>query len=107
MKNQAIKTVFTILFLAGLSPQAMTQDRLNAKQAIEVCKQEIHQAYGNETEIDFRHHPASSIKGSFYTFWINATEEIAGDQSSMKYQCEITRTGELVELTREPGRWRI
>ncbi|MEQ9021827.1 MAG: hypothetical protein RLN82_03595, partial [Pseudomonadales bacterium] len=104
---QTLKSVFTIFLLAILSPLAITQERLNAKQAIDVCKQKIHQAYGNSAEIRFRHNPASSIKGSSYTFWINATEEIAGDQSSIKYQCEITRTGELVELTREPGRWRI
>lgn len=107
MKYPTGKALLAITFLTSLSPYGVTQDRLNAKQATDACKQEITQVYANGSGIRFNRNPASSIKGGSYNFWINATEEVAGNKGSMRYQCVITRTGELIELTREPGRWRI
>jgi hypothetical protein len=70
-------------------------------------KTEISDTYATQREISFSRNPASSLKAGAYKFWINATEDLDGTKKNVRYQCEITRNGELVELTREPGRWNI
>jgi hypothetical protein len=107
MNTKTIANGLTFLLLSTLAWTSNAQDRLNGREAAELCRDEINLAYAGEHRIDFSRKPASSLRGESYTFWINATEEIAGERDSVKYQCEITPTGELVELTREPGRWRI
>lgn len=98
------------ILISSLSSAADTEKRLNGRQAADRCKQEIsaqYSAQSDENAIRFSRNPASSLKGDAYKFWINTTEEAAGDKNSIKYLCEITRTGELVGLSREQGRWRI
>lgn len=113
MKNpmRSIKTVLilgSLLAASGLSSQiASAEQRLNGRQAADACKQEISALYAENKKIKFSKNPASSVKSGAYTFWINSTEKADGDKSSIRYLCEITRSGELVGLTREEGRWKI
>jgi len=102
------KLIFVITTVALMgSANSFAEERLNGREAANACKTEITNTYAGDSEIDFSRNPASSMRGGAYTFWINSTEELDGDKSSVKYLCEITRSGELVSLTREEGRWRI
>lgn len=107
--NNINKTLFAVsaVISLGFGIQAQAEDRLNGREAANACKQEITENYAGEADIRFSRNPASSMKSGAYTFWINTTEEANGDKSSIKYTCEIKRTGELVSLVREEGRWRI
>lgn len=90
-----------------LSSVANAENRLNGRQAADVCKQEITAAYSGNNQIKFGRNPASSMKSGAFKFWINSTESTNGDKNSVRYLCEITRAGKLVALTREDGRWKI
>lgn len=109
MKTLTSRLTLISLILTSLvfSVLANAEDRLNGRQAADVCKQEITATYSSDNKIKFGRNPASSIKGGAYTFWINSTETADGDKNSIRYLCEITRSGELVGLTREDGRWKI
>lgn len=107
MNNKIVKAIAIVASIFTISPVAMSQERLNAREAAEACKTEISDTYAIESEIRFSRNPASSLSAGAYKFWINATEELDGTKSNVRYQCEITRNGELVGLTRESGRWNI
>jgi len=107
MKSKQIKNVVIVAALLTVSSFAISQERLNGREAVEVCKNEISDTYASEREIRFSRNTANSLKAGAYKFWMNATEDDNGVISSVRYQCEITRNGELVGLTREAGRWNI
>lgn len=86
---------------------AQAEEQLNGRQAANLCKQEISTLYSGEHKIKFDRNPASSLKSGKYRFWINSTEKSADSKSRVRYLCEITRSGELMALTREKGRWKI
>jgi len=107
MKSKQIKNVVIVAALLTVSSFAISQERLNGREAVEVCKNEISDTYASEREIRFSRNTASSLKAGAYKFWMNATEDDNGVISSVRYQCEITSNGELVGLTREAERWNI
>jgi hypothetical protein len=95
-----------ILFSLLISQISVAEERLNSREAEKVCHSEIYTAYSGN-EIKFKRNPASSLKKGVYRFWINSTEVADGNKNSIRYVCELSRSGELITLLREDGRWKI
>lgn len=95
-----------VLLGASMTVSAETGQRINSAEAERACLKEIEAVYASETEMRFKPRPASSYKGGMYRFWINATEISDDGRQSGAYLCEISRAGEVVELSRKDGLWR-
>jgi len=103
-----MKNLIVALAITGFSVgvQAESEVRLNSAEAERACQAQIESVYASDGQIKFKARPTSSFGGGVYKFWINATEISDGARNSLGYLCEITRTGEVVQLMEKDGRWR-
>ena len=106
MKNLILVTALLSL-IAGSTAQANVPYSLNAVQGMDACKFHIESIYAEDADLNFQRQAGTSIRGGHFKYWINASAQIDSDRSSVRFLCEVTRTGELVELIEEEGRWSI
>jgi|MEHZ01.5.fsa_nt_MEHZ011451974.1_17 hypothetical protein len=110
MKNIIFITALLSL-IAGSTAQANVPYSLNAVQGMDACKFHIEslyaQNYAEDVDLSFQREAGTSIRGGHFKYWINASAQINSERSPVRFLCEVTRTGELVELIEEDGRWSI
>lgn len=102
MKSHVV-LVLLALFCQSLWAEA---DRINSKESLERCKNAILAEAGG-SEYAFSRKTATSVKSDLFKHWINATERKDNEKSSVKILCETSRTGEVLSLRIQPGRWNI
>ena len=105
MKHIFLATICLSLF-ATTGANAASISLINGAQGAKVCKQEI-RTYASQAELHFQRESAASFRGSSFTYWINASSKFGEQRGPMRYRCEISRSGEVLELIEEGGRWNI
>lgn len=105
MKNILLTTIWLSL-LATTVANAASISLINGVQGAEACKQEI-RTYASQAELHFQRESAASFRGSSFTYWINASSRFGEQRGPMRYRCEISRNGEVLEVIEEEGRWKI
>ncbi|VUD40537.1 hypothetical protein TDB9533_00284 [Thalassocella blandensis] len=81
--------------------------KINSKESLRICKSAVEGDLDAGKEIKFRRKTATSVEADVFKHWINATEISDGDKTSVKVLCETSRTGEVVNMTLEEGRWKF
>lgn len=99
-----MKSAFYTLIAATVFTASQAQ--ASTQPALDACKQGVVELYTNASETKFKRQVAISQRGGQYTFWINASATIDGDASPLKAKCVTSKSGEIVSLQVENGRWR-
>lgn len=105
MKNLLITSIWLGLF-ATSTAHAISVSGINGVEGAEMCKHQIATLSG-QSELRFQRQSASSFRGSNFKYWINADTKIGDNSSAIRFRCEISRTGEVIEIIEENGRWNI
>lgn len=95
--------VFTVFTLAAINVNA--GERINNKESLRICKSAAQEELGGEGELKFQRKTATSVESDRFRHWINVVELASDAKTSKKLLCETTRTGELLSMHVEPGRW--
>jgi|SaaInlV_100m_DNA_5_1039725.scaffolds.fasta_scaffold01869_12 hypothetical protein len=110
MKNLLLTSVFVAITLTS-GANAASVTAINGVQGEQMCKEHIANLVKDsgmkDSELNFQRQAASSFRGSNFKYWINANERVGEQRATVRYRCEISRDGELVEVIEEPGRWNI
>lgn len=105
MKNLLLTSaLISLVFSSGLN--AASVSRINGVDGEQLCQEQIANSSGRDA-ISFQRESAASFRGSNFTYWINANSMVGGERGPLRYRCEITRTGEVLEIVEESGRWSI
>lgn len=104
--NNLLLTTIWLGLLATTSASAASISRINGVEGLELCKQQIETSAG-QAQLQFQRQSASSLHGSAFTYWINANSNRGEERGPMRYRCEISRNGEVLEVVKEGGRWNI
>lgn len=86
--------------------KAPTQ-KVNSKESLRICKTALAEDISDGTELKFRRKSATSVESARFKHWFNVVEITDGEKSSKKLRCETSRTGELLVIHSEPGKWNI
>lgn len=105
MKHLLLASVWLSLVVTPTA-HAISISSINGIQGAQICKQQI-KANSRGSELNFQRQSASSFRGSSFTYWINAYSKIGEERGPLRYRCEISRSGELIEIVEEGGRWNI
>lgn len=96
-------TAVCVLFL---SAGAFAGEKINSKESLRVCKAALSEEQQKQgVEYKVKRKTATSVDKDAFKHWINVVETKAGEKSSIKVLCQTSRTGEVLELTKEAGRW--
>jgi hypothetical protein len=100
--------VLTALFSFNVSAEdANAQARtLTSGQALDECKQALRK-HNQSKEFKFKRNAATRYKAGKFTYWINFSTTEAGNKSTGRAKCIMSKQGELVLLDVESGRWKM
>lgn len=102
-----MKNVLVVLVGVLLSVSAYSADKINSKESLRICKSALNEDAGDEVQLKIKRKTATSVESSKFKHWFNVVEMRDGEKASKKLRCETTRTGELLVIYSEPGKWRI
>jgi hypothetical protein len=110
MKNLLLTTALLGL-IATSGANAASISPINGVEGEQLCKEHIATLVSDsrmtDSEIEFQRRSASSFRSSNFTYWINASSKLGEQKGPLRYRCEISRTGEVMEIIEESGRWNI
>lgn len=89
------------LLLAPLYGQAA----INSSEALGLCKENISDRTDGSVYHKFKMNPATSTRGGVLTLWIDSTMKNEQRKFLLKSKCIVSKSGELIDLEIEEGRW--
>ncbi len=104
IKMKTLATICVFLLMAGAANAA---EKVNSKESLRICKEAMLADVEAGQSFKFKRNTATSVESEKFKHWINATQLAEGEKKSLKVKCETTRSGELLKLVFEPGRWKI
>ncbi|MFL0809998.1 MAG: hypothetical protein K6L76_06260 [Agarilytica sp.] len=90
-----------------VSTSLHASEKVNSRESLRICKSALTQDAGETMELKFKRKTATSVEAKKFKHWFNIVEIHNGEKSSKKLRCETSRTGELLVIHSEPGKWNI
>lgn len=84
-----------------------SSQKINSKESLRICKSAVEAELADGESMKFARKAATSVEAGIFKHWINATQLTNNEKSSVKVLCETSRTGEVVTMQMEEGRWKF
>lgn len=102
-----MKTLFLALLTITLSVNILAAEKVNGKQSLRLCKSAMLEKLPENMSYKFKRNSATSVEKDRYKHWVNVLEINGSDKTSKKILCETSRTGEVLVLEVQSGRWKM
>ncbi|WP_086933266.1 hypothetical protein [Agarilytica rhodophyticola] len=102
-----MKTLFLALLTMTLSVSILAGEKVNSKQSLRLCKTAMQEKLPENMSYKFKRNPATSVEKDRYKHWVNVLEISDSDRVAKKVLCETSRTGEVLAIEVQPGRWKM
>ncbi len=99
--------LFAFAMVSNTNAGENNGQRINNKESLRICKSAAQNDLGGAGELKFKRKAATSVESDRFRHWINFVELTGEGKTSKKLLCETSRTGELLSMHAEPGRWRF
>lgn len=102
--STCLSALLALTLAAGVNADA---NRVNSKDSIKACKAHLLQQHAEGVTIKFKNKSATAVDNNKYTHRLNAVQIHADGRESLKVLCETTRSGSVVTLDVQSGRWKF
>ncbi len=103
----SIFSIIAIMLSASVSAGVAATEKVNSKESLRQCKSAMESDLSDGVSYKFKRKSATTVEIDRYKHWINLYEVSDAGKDAKKLLCETSRSGEVLVLKVQPGKWRI